>query len=86
MLHKGYIGQALLENLSLNGVQLVTKANNKHGETGLDDMAIEFDQKTGLIETVKTMLRELEQIEPLPGTVVNDFVATHFGIAAYLLL
>lgn len=81
---KGYIGQALLENLSLNGVQLVTKAKNNMRNSLMSMADRILIRKRALIETVNDELENIEQIEHSRHRSVNDFVANALSaIAAY---
>ena len=81
---KGYIGQALLENLSLNGVHLVTKAKNNKRNRLMSMAERILIRKRALIETVNDELENIEQIEHSRHRSVNDFVANALSaIAAY---
>ena len=60
---KGYIGQALFENLFLNGIQLVTKvkSNMKNSLMSIADKILL--RRRALIEAVNDELKNIVQIE-----------------------
>ena len=60
---KGYIGQALFENLFLNGVQLVTKVKNNMKNSLMSIADKILLRKRALIETVNDELKNIEQRE-----------------------
>lgn len=64
---KGYIGQALFENLFMNGIQLITKVKNnmRNSLMGIADKIIL--RKRALIETVNDELKNIAQID-IPDT------------------
>ena len=60
---KGYIGQALFENLFLNGIQLVTKVKNNMKNSLMSIADKILLRKRALIETVNDELKNIEQRE-----------------------
>jgi len=60
---KGYIGQALFENLFLNGIQLVTKVKNNMRNSLMSIADKILLRKRALIETVNDELKNIAQIE-----------------------
>ena len=81
---KGYIGQALFENLFLNGVQLVTKAKNNMRNSLMSMADKILIRKQALIETVNDELKNIAQIEHSRHRSFNNFVANALSaIAAY---
>ncbi|MEJ8763708.1 IS982 family transposase [Phocaeicola sp. HCN-40430] len=81
---KGYIGQALFENLFLNGIQLVTKvkSNMKNSLMSIADKILL--RKKALIETVNDELKNIAQIEHSRHRSFNNFIANSLSaIAAY---
>ena len=60
---KGYIGQALFENLFLNGIQLVTKVKNNMKNSLMSIADKILLRKRALIETVNDELKNIAQIE-----------------------
>lgn len=60
---KGYIGQALFENLFLNGIQLVTKVKNNMRNSLMSIADKILLRKRALIETVNDELKNIEQRE-----------------------
>ena len=81
---KGYIGQALFENLFLNGIQLVTKvkSNMKNSLMSIADKILL--RKRALIETVNDELKNIAQIEHSRHRSFNNFIANSLSaIAAY---
>lgn len=82
--NKGYIGQALLENFFLDGIQLVTKVKNnmKNSLMSITDKILL--RKRALIETVNNELKNIAQIEHSRHRSFNNFIAnTLSAIAAY---
>ena len=82
--NKGYIGQALFENLFLNGIQLVTKvkSNMKNSLMSIADKILL--RKRALIETVNDELKNIAQIEHSRHRSFNNFIANSLSaIAAY---
>ncbi|BDW75075.1 hypothetical protein BFINE_08700 [Bacteroides finegoldii DSM 17565] len=83
---KGYIGQALFKNLSLNGIQLVTKVKNNEEFTD-EYCRQDFAQKKSLIETVNDELKNIAQIEHSRHRSFNNFIVNSLSaIAAYCFL
>ena len=81
---KGYIGQALFENLFLNGIQLVTKvkSNMKNSLMSIADKIL--FRKRALIETVNDELKNIAQIEHSRHCSFNKFIANSLSaITAY---
>ena len=60
---KEYIGQALFENLFLNGIQLVTKVKNNMKNSLMSIADKILLRKRALIETVNDELKNIEQRE-----------------------
>ena len=60
---KGYIGQALFENLFLNGIQLVSKVKNNMKNSLMSIADKILLRKRALIETVYDELNNIAQIE-----------------------
>lgn len=84
---KGYIGQALFENLFLNGIQLVTKVKNnkKNSLVSIADKILL--RKRALIETVNDELKNVAQIEHSRHRSFNNFIANMLSAtAAYCFL
>ena len=71
---KGYIGQALVENLFLNGVQLVIKAKNSMRNSMMSMADKILIRKWALIETVNDELKNIAQIEYSRHRSFNNFV------------
>lgn len=81
---KGYIGQALFENLFLNGIQLVTKVKNKMKNSLMSIADKILLRKRALIETVNDELKNIAQIEHSRHRSFNNFIANAISaIAAY---
>ena len=82
---KGYIGQALFENLFLNGIQLITKV--KQYEELTDEHCRQNPaQKRALIETVNDELKNIAQMEHSRHRSFNNFIANSFvGYSSILL-
>ena len=81
---KGYIGQALFENLFLNGIQLLTKVKNnmRNSLMSVEDKILL--RKRALIETVNDELKNIAQIEHSRHRSFNNFIANALSaIAAY---
>ncbi len=60
---RGYIGQALFENLFLNGIQLVTEVKNNMRNSLMSIADKILLRKRALIETVNDELKNIAQIE-----------------------
>ena len=77
---KGYIGQALFENLFLNGIQLVTKvkSNMKNSLMSIADKILL--RKRALIETVNDELKNIAQIEHSRHRSFNNFIANSLSL------
>lgn len=81
---KGYIGQALFENLFLNGIQLITKVKNKMKNSLMSVEDRILLRKRALIETVNDELKNIAQIEHSRHCSFNNFIANALAaIAAY---
>ena len=81
---KGYIGQALFENLFLNGIQLLTRVKNnmRNSLMSVEDKILL--RKRALIETVNDELKNIAQIEHSRHRSFNNFIANALSaIAAY---
>ena len=72
---KGYIGQALFENLFLNGIQLVTKVKNNMKNSLLSIADKILLRKRALIETVNDELKNIAQIEHSRHRSFTNFIA-----------
>ena len=72
---KGYIGQALFENLFLNGIQLLTRGKNnmRNSLMSVEDKILL--RKRALIETVNDELKNIAQIEHSRHRSFNNFIA-----------
>ena len=78
------IGQALFENLFLNGIQLVNKVKNKlrYSLISIDDKILL--RKRELIEMVTEELKTIAQIEHSRHRSFSNFIANSLSaIAAY---
>ena len=81
---KGYIGQALFENLFLNGIQLLTKVKNNMKNSLMSVADKILLRKRALIETVNDELKNIAQIEHSRHRSFNNFIANALSaIAAY---
>ena len=81
---KGYIGQALFENLFLNGIQLVTKVKNNMKNSLMSIADKILLRKRALIETVNDELKNIAQMEHSRHRSFNNFIANSLSaIAAY---
>ena len=80
---KGYIGQALFENLFLNGIQLITKVKNNMKNSLMSIADKILLRKRALIETVNDELKNIAQIEHSRHRSFNNFIANLLAIAAY---
>ena len=81
---KGYIGQALFENLFLNGIQLVTKVKNNMRNSLMSIADKILLRKRALIETVNDELKNIAQIEHSRHRSFSNFIANSLSaIAAY---
>ena len=81
---KGYIGQALFENLFLNGIQLVTKVKNNMKNSLMSIADKILLRKRALIETGNDELKNIAQIEHSRHRSFNNFIANSLSaIAAY---
>ena len=81
---KGYIGQALFDNLFLNGIQLLTRVKNnmRNSLMSVEDKILL--RKRALIETVNDELKNIAQIEHSRHRSFNNFIANALSaIAAY---
>ena len=81
---KGYIGQALFENLFLNGIQLLTRVKNnmRNSLMSVEDKILL--RKRALIETVNDELKNIAQIEHSRHRSFNNFIANALSaIAAF---
>ena len=77
---KGYIGQALFENLFLNGIQLVTKVKNSVRNSLISIADKIQPRKRTLIETVNDELKNIAQIEHSKHRSFNNFIANSFRL------
>lgn len=81
---KGYIDQALFENLFLNGIQLVTKVKNNTKISLMNIADKILLRKRALIETVNDELKNIAKIEHSRHHSFNNFVANSLSaIATY---
>lgn len=81
---KGYIGQALFENLFLNGIQLLTKVKNNMKNSLMSVADKILLRKRALIETVNDELKNIAQIKHSRHRSFNNFIANALSaIAAY---
>lgn len=81
---KGYIGQALFENLFINGIQLITKVKNNMRNSLMSIADKILLRKRALIETVNDELKNIAQIEHSRHRSFNNFIANSLSaIAAY---
>lgn len=71
---KGYIGQALFENLFLNGIQLVTKVKNNMRNSLMSIADKILLRKMALIEIVNDELKDIAQIEHLRYRSFSNFI------------
>ena len=72
---KVYIGQALFENLFLDGIQLVTKVKNNMKNSLMSIADKILLRKRALIETVNDELKNIAQIEHSRRQSFNNFIA-----------
>lgn len=80
---KGYIGQALFENLFTSGIQLITKVKNNMKNSLMSVADKILLRKRALIETVNDELKNT-QIEHSRHRSFNNFIANSLSaIAAY---
>ena len=81
---KGYIGQALFENLFLDGIQLITKVKNNMKNSLMSVADKILLRKRALVETVNDELKNIAQIEHSRHRSFNNFIANSLSaIAAY---
>ena len=81
---KGYIGQALFENLFTGGIQLITKVKNNMKNSLMSIADRILLRKRVLIETVNDELKNIAQIEHSRHRSFNNFIANSLSaIAAY---
>ena len=81
---RGYIGQALFENLFLNGIQLLTKVKNNMRNSLMSVSDKILLRKRALIETVNDELKNIAKIEHSRHRSFNNFFANALSaIAAY---
>ncbi len=81
---KGYIGQALFENLFLNDIQLVTKVKNNMRNSLMNIADKILLRKRALIETVNDELKNIAHIEHSRHRSFSTFIANSLSaIAAY---
>ena len=81
---KGYIGQALFENLFMGGIQLITKVKNNMKNSPMSVADKILLRKRALIETVNDELKNIAQIEHSRHRSFNNFIANSLSaIAAY---
>ena len=72
---KGYIGQALFENLFLNGIQLLAKVKNNMKNSLMSVADKILWRKRALIETINDELKNSAQIEHSRHRLFNNFIA-----------
>lgn len=81
---KGYIGQALFENLFMNGIQLVTKLKNNTRNSLVSVADKIILRKRALIETINDELKNIAPIEHSRHKSFDNFIVTALSaIAAY---
>ena len=81
---KVYIGQALFENLFLNGIQLVTKVKNNMRNSLMSIADRILLRKRALIETANDELKNIAQIEHSRHRSFSNVIANSLSaIAAY---
>ena len=81
---KGYIGQALFENLFTDGIQLITKVKNNMKNSLMSIADKILLRKRALIETVNDELKNIAQIEHSRHRSFDNFIANSLSaIAAY---
>jgi hypothetical protein len=82
---KGYLGQALFENLFLNGIQLVTKvkSNMRNSLMSIADKILL--RKRALIETVNDELKNIAQIEHSRHRSFNNFIANALSATLHIV-
>ena len=81
---KVYIGQALFENLFLNGIQLVTKVKNNMRNSLMSIADRILLRKRALIETANDELKNIAQIEYSRHRSFSNFIANSLSaIAVY---
>lgn len=81
---KRYIGQALFENLFMNGIQLITKVKNNMRSSLMSIADKIILRKRALIETVNDELKNIAQIEHSRHRSFDNFIANALSaIAAY---
>ena len=76
-------GQALFENLFLNGIQLVTKVKNNMKNSLMSIADKILLRKRALIETVNDELKNIAQIEHSRHRSFNNFIANSLSATAY---
>ena len=81
--NKGYIGQALFENLFLNGIQFVTKVKNnmKNSQMSIADKILL--RKRALIETINDELKNIAQIEHSRHRSFSNFIANSLQLSQH---
>ena len=79
-----YIGQALFENLFLNGIQLVkeVKINMKNSLMSIADKIL--IRKRALIESVNDELKNIAQIEHSRHRSFNNFIVNTFLLLQHI--
>ena len=83
---RGYIGQALFEQLFVNGIQLVTKVKNNMKNSLMSVADKILLRKRAVIETVNDELKNIAQIEHSRHRSFDNFIANAISaIAAYCL-
>ena len=81
---KGHIGQALFENLFLNGIQLTAKEKNNMKNSLMSIADKILLRERALIETANDELKNIAQIEHSRHRSFNNFIANALSaIAAY---
>ena len=78
---KGYIGQALFENLFLNGIQFVTKVKNNMRNSLMSIADKILLRKSTLVEMGNDELKNIAQIEHSRHRSFNNFIANSLSAA-----
>ena len=77
------IGQALFENLFLNGIQLVTKVKNNMRNSLMSIADKILLRKRALIETVNDELKNIAQIEHSRHRSFSNFIANSLRLSRH---
>ena len=81
MRDKEYIGQALFENLFLNGIQFVTKVKNNMRNSLMSIADKILLRKSTLVEMGNDELKNIAQIEHSRHRSFNNFIANSLSAA-----